>query len=162
MLSGRKALAKVSRTPGKTQTLNFFWADEGWFLVDLPGYGYAKVSKSMRKSWEQMIRNYLIRRETLACVFLLIDGSIPPQKSDIEFTAFLGESRVPFAHVFTKIDRVSKSARQHLKEEFDAKLLEEWEALPPSFQTSSEKRTGREELLGYIRKIHQEMRGSSE
>jgi len=132
LLSGRKALAKVSRTPGKTQTLNFFWTPEGWFLIDLPGYGYAKVSKAMRKNWELLIRNYLIRRPSLAMVFLLIDGSIPPQQNDLDFTNFLGESRVPFAHVFTKTDRVPKTKRQALRDAFEEKLLETWEALPLS------------------------------
>lgn len=153
MLSGRKSLAKVSGTPGKTQTLNFFWTAEGWYLVDLPGYGYAKVSKSLRKNWEQLIRNYLVRRPTLACVFLLIDGSIPPQASDMEFARFLGESRVPFALVFTKTDKVSKTKRQALRTAFDQKMLEEWEALPQAFQTSAEKKQGQDELLAYIRDI---------
>ncbi len=153
LLSGRKALAKVSRTPGKTQTLNFFWAAEGWFLVDLPGYGYAKVSKSMRKSWEQLIRNYLVRRPSLACVFLLVDGSIPPQQSDLDFVNFLGESGIPFAIAYTKTDRVPKTRRQSLREAFETRLLETWEALPPSFLTSAEKKMGQDELLAYIREI---------
>ncbi|MBI1192403.1 MAG: YihA family ribosome biogenesis GTP-binding protein [Bacteroidetes bacterium] len=162
MLSGRKALAKVSRTPGKTQTLNYFWTPEGWFLVDLPGYGYAKVSKAMRKHWEGLIRNYLIRRPSLAMVFLLIDGSIPPQQNDLDFTNFLGESRVPFAHVFTKTDRVPKTKRQAFREAFEEKLLETWEALPLSFMTSAEKRMGQDELLAYIRSIKEQLTAEAE
>lgn len=170
LLSGRKALAKVSTRPGKTQLLNFFWVTEspetavkikadqpgaiGWYLVDLPGYGYAKVSKTQRAAWEKLIRNYLIRRESLSCVFLLVDSSIPPQQADLDFADFLGECRVPWAVVYTKTDRVAASKRQGMRKAFEAKLLEHWDALPPHFSTSSSKKRGRHELLAYIRELN--------
>jgi GTP-binding protein len=183
LLSGRKALAKVSTRPGKTQLLNFFWVKEeagqssksgsgkpaagtsggakpsapgaiGWYLVDLPGYGYAKVSKTQRAAWEKLIRNYLIRRESLACVFLLVDASIPPQQSDLDFADFLGECRVPWALVYTKSDRVASSKRKGMRKAFEERLLEHWDALPPHFTTSSSKKRGRHELLAYIRELN--------
>jgi GTP-binding protein len=160
LLSGQKGLAKVSGTPGKTQTLNFFRSREGWFLVDLPGYGYAKVSKTQRKTWGQLIRHYLIRRPSLACVLLLVDGSIAPQRIDLDFIRFLGESRVPFALVYTKTDKVSKTARKALQLAFETELLREWEQLPPAFSTSSTRRLGAEELLAYVRDTAAALRGS--
>lgn len=153
LLTGRKALAKVSTRPGKTQALNFFWVREGWYLVDLPGYGYAKVSKTQRAAWEKLIRNYLVRRESLACVFLLVDASIPPQQADLDFADYLGECRVPWALVYTKTDRVPASRRQGLRKAFEQRLLEHWDALPPHFTSSSAKRRGRAELLAWIREV---------
>lgn len=150
-LAGRRKLAKVSGTPGKTQLLNFFWAESSWYLVDLPGYGYAKVSKTKRASWEKMIREYLVKRENLQCIFLLIDGSIPPQQIDLEFANWLGECMVPFVIVYTKCDKVPKTKRAALRDNFRKAMLETWEEMPQEFTTSSSSKAGKEELLDFIR-----------
>jgi GTP-binding protein len=154
LISGRKHIAKVSGTPGKTQLLNFFWVEEGWYIVDLPGYGFAKVSKTMRVKWEAMLRNYLVRRDNLQCVFLLIDSSITPQEADMKFAAWLGECHIPFVLVFTKIDRTSKPKRMLLREKWEERFLQEWDALPQTFDTSSSKFIGQDDLLSFIRKTN--------
>jgi GTP-binding protein len=150
MLTGKKGLAKVSQTPGKTQLLNFFLINHYWYLVDLPGYGYAKVSKVKQKVLSGMIKSYLFQREALLIAFVLIDPNIPPTKIDLEFINGLGEGNVPFALVFTKTDKLGKVAVQQSVERFLAALSETWETLPPYFVTSSEYRTGRPEMLEYI------------
>lgn len=150
MLTGKKGLAKVSQTPGKTQLLNFFLINHFWYLVDLPGYGYAKVSKVKQKVLSGMIKSYLFQREALLIAFVLIDPNIPPTKIDLEFINGLGEGNVPFALVFTKTDKMGKIAVQQSVERFLAALSETWETLPPHFVTSSEYRTGRPEMLEYI------------
>jgi GTP-binding protein len=150
MLTGKKGLAKVSQTPGKTQLLNFFLINHYWYLVDLPGYGYAKVSKVKQKVLSGMIKSYLFQREALLIAFVLIDPNIPPTKIDLEFINGLGEGNVPFALVFTKTDKLGKVAVQQSVERFLAALSETWETLPPYFITSSEYRTGRPEMLEYI------------
>jgi GTP-binding protein len=150
MLTGKKGLAKVSQTPGKTQLLNFFLINHFWYLVDLPGYGYAKVSKVKQKVLSGMIKSYLFQREALLIAFVLIDPNIPPTKIDLEFINGLGEGNVPFALVFTKTDKMGKVAVQQSVERFLAALSETWETLPPHFVTSSEYRTGRPEMLEYI------------
>jgi GTP-binding protein len=150
MLTGKKGLAKVSQTPGKTQLLNFFLINHFWYLVDLPGYGYAKVSKVKQKVLSGMIKSYLFQREALLIAFVLIDPNIPPTKIDLEFINGLGEGNVPFALVFTKTDKLGKIAVQQSVERFLAALSETWETLPPHFVTSSEYRTGRPEMLEYI------------
>ncbi len=155
MLTGRKALARVSNTPGKTQTLNHFLIDETWYIVDLPGYGYAKISKTQRKVWEQFIRNYLLRRENLQCVFHLIDSRIPPQKIDLEFADWMGEMHIPFVMVFTKIDDKKYNKGSNV-DAYNRKMLESWNTLPEHFLTSSRKRTGRNEILSFIEDINKQ------
>ncbi len=147
-----KGLAKVSGTPGKTRLLNFFLINEWWYLVDLPGYGYARVSKSMQKNLSGMINSYLLYREELLNAFVLIDSTIPPTKIDLDFINGLGEQSVPFVIVFTKTDRIGKDTLQKNIALFMGKLSETWETLPEYFITSAEKRTGRTELLEYIAK----------
>jgi GTP-binding protein len=150
MLTGRKGLAKVSATPGKTKLLNFFLINEKWHLVDLPGYGYARVSKSERKALENLINGYFERRAELYCAFVLIDANIPPTKIDQEFVNHLGALQVPFVLVFTKADKGGAKLAEENIAAFMHKLSETWETLPRYFVTSSERRTGREELLGFI------------
>ena len=150
MLTGRKEIARTSKKPGKTQLLNFFLVDGVWYLVDLPGYGYAKISKSKRREWEKMIQGYLKKRQNLQCAFVLIDANIPPQKIDIEFVNWLGEMRVPFVLVFTKTDRLNPEELEVNTERFRQALLEYWEQLPQQFVTSSRTNQGREEILDFI------------
>lgn len=153
MLTGRKALAKTSATPGKTLLINHFNINDSWYLVDLPGYGFAKRSKKVQDELTQMISTYILYREQLVNVFLLIDIRHDPQKIDIEFMEWLGENGVPFSIVFTKADKLTAGkARANVKKYLDS-LLDTWEELPPHFITSSENRTGKEELLDYIEKI---------
>ncbi len=150
MITGRKDIAKTSSTPGKTQMLNMFDVDETWRLVDLPGYGYAKVSKKHRASLRTMIEEYISTRPTLHCAFVLLDGSIPLQKIDREMIEWLGSNGVPQAWVFTKVDKGrSRATAQHLEDSIAA-LSADWEDLPPYFKTSSEKTLGREEVLTFI------------
>lgn len=157
MLTGRKSLAMTSATPGKTMLINHFSVNSGqWFLVDLPGYGYAKRSKSEQEKLSQLIRSYILKREQLTCLFLLIDSRLSPQKIDIDFIHFLGENGIPFAIVFTKADKNGTSALRHNVKVFLNRLTEEWEELPPHFITSSARGTGREELLDYIGSINEE------
>ncbi len=154
MLTGRKGLAHVSNTPGKTQTINFFLINENWHLVDLPGYGYAKTGKKIRAGFGPMIENYLLKREALVCCFVLIDSNIEPRKNDLEFLGFLGENQVPFAIAYTKCDRLSKAQLDRRLTAFRAALLETWETMPQEFITSAEHRTGREEVLDFIQQVN--------
>lgn len=151
LLTNRKELAKVSKTPGKTQMINFFLLDESWHLVDLPGYGYAKLSKTTRAVFDKMIRYYLSKREQLVTIFLLIDSSISPQKIDLEFIDWLGQNRIQFAIIFTKSDKEKALQVQKNIKQFKAKMLENWEGLPPFFLTSSEKNRGGNEIMKYIK-----------
>ncbi len=153
MLTGRKGLAKVSGTPGKTQLLNFFNINDSWYLVDLPGYGYAKVSKSQQRTLAKMIEGYLIRRAPLVLAFVLIDSNIPPTQTDLDFINQLGEFNVPFAILFTKTDRIKKGNLDQNIEDFLEALKETWETLPPHFRTSSTYSTGKTEVLDYIAQI---------
>jgi GTP-binding protein len=153
MLTARKGLAKVSATPGKTQLLNFFLIDERWFLVDLPGYGFAKVSKPKQRELSKMINEYLVKRKSLALAFVLIDCNVSPQKIDLDFINSLGEMQVPFAICFTKSDRPGKAALHQGVSAFLKALKKYWETLPPYFITSAEHRTGRKEVLDYIGSI---------
>ncbi len=155
MLTGRKGLAHVSNTPGKTQTINFFNINESWHLVDLPGYGYAKTNKKIRAGFGPMIENYLLQRESLVCCFVLIDSNIEPRKNDLEFLGFLGENQVPFVIAYTKTDRLSKAQLERRLAAFRAALLETWETMPQEFITSAEYRTGREEVLDFIHEVNQ-------
>ena len=154
MLTCTKALAKVSQTPGKTQLINHFLINEEWNLVDLPGYGYAKVSKSDRKAFSDIITNYIIKRENLYLLFLLIDSRLEPQQIDIDFVNWLGAQQIPFALVFTKTDKVSSGALQSNMDAFSAEMLNTWEELPQMFTSSAVTRTGREEILRYIEEIN--------
>lgn len=149
-LTGYKNLARISSLPGKTQTLNFYTINSLFYLVDLPGYGYAKVSKVQREKWEKMIRKYLCDRSQLLCTLLLIDGSIPPQKIDIEFANWLGQEGLPFAIIYTKTDKRRKSGSA---KDFEQALLNYWEKLPPVFSTSAVKKTGAAQVLKYIQYI---------
>lgn len=152
MLCGRKALAKVSGTPGKTRLLNYFLINEDWYLVDLPGYGFAKVSKSEQAKLSGMIEDYLLNRKTLVCAFILIDSNVPPQAKDLEFINRMGEHGIPFALVFTKTDRLSKNELAKNTAAFFRELKKNWETLPPYFLTSADHRTGRDEVLKFIGK----------
>lgn len=156
-LTGRNALARVSKRPGKTQTINFFEVDENWHLVDLPGYGYAKVSKKMRSDWDKMIFSYLEQRRQLVAAMVLIDARIPPQKIDLEFINRLGEGRIPFVLVFTKVDKLKSSKKQQLVSTFKKSMKEDWTELPPAFLTSSISGEGIEELLNYIGDLNKEL-----
>lgn len=153
MICGRRALAKVSGTPGKTQSINFFLINGNWHLVDLPGYGYARVSKTTRARWEGMIEGYLRRRDNLQCIFILIDSNIPPQKIDLEFIGKLGEWKLPFVIAFTKSDRISQREVSGNIADFKKELLKTWDALPQMFVTSSEKGLGRAEIIAFINDI---------
>ncbi|BDD05943.1 ribosome biogenesis GTP-binding protein YihA/YsxC [Aureibacter tunicatorum] len=159
MLLGRNKLAKVSSKPGKTQLINHFKVNEGtWYLVDLPGYGWAKVSKSLRSEWEPMTKGYLTTRENLACVFVLIDCRIPPQQIDLDFIDQLGEYGIPFIIVFTKADKLTKNKVQSGVAAFMKALKQRWEELPQYIITSSEAKTGRDELLDFIGDINESIK----
>ena len=157
MLCNHKNLAKTSATPGKTLLINHFIINNEWYLVDLPGYGYAKRSKTERAKLEQMISGYILQRQQLANVFVLIDIRHEQQQIDREFVDWLGQSQIPFAIVFTKADKLSAPKARQNAEEWMKKLEDTWEALPPYFITSAEKRTGREELLDHIDEINKEI-----
>jgi GTP-binding protein len=150
MLTGYKSLAKTSSTPGKTQLINHFLINKKWYLADLPGYGFAKVSKTAKAKWDTMIREYLLKRENLVTVFVLVDTRLDPQKIDLAFINWLGTKEIPFAIVFTKADKLSKGAAIKQTEIFKKEMLKTWAALPPLFITSAEKKMGREELLSFI------------
>lgn len=151
-LCNRKNLALTSGTPGKTQLINHFLIDEKWYLVDLPGYGYARVSKTQRKEFTGMIAEYLVGRPNLMNTFVLIDAKVPPQEIDLNFMFFLGKRGLPFSIVFTKIDKPKSSLFEKNQVDFKAALAEDWESFPPMFYTTSTKRRGKEELLAYIQK----------
>lgn len=154
LLTGRKNMAHTSNKPGKTQLLNYYLLNRSWYLVDLPGYGYAKISKIKRKEWEKMIQNYLVRRQNLQCAFVLIDANVPPQKIDVEFINWLGEMRVPFVIVYTKTDRLKPEEAESNMEAIRTELLQYWEALPEQFVTSAVNRTGAEDILNFIGSVN--------
>ena len=158
MLCNHKGLAKTSATPGKTLLINHFIINNEWYLVDLPGYGFAKRSKVMQKKLEQMISSYILMREQLVNVFVLIDIRHDPHTIDMEFINWLGESNIPFSIVFTKADKLAVTKVKPAAEKYMDKLRETWEELPPYFITSSEKKTGREEILDYIDGINKQMK----
>ena len=151
-LCHRKNLARTSAKPGKTQLINIFEVDQSWILADLPGYGYAKVSKGKRQQWSQMISSYLIHRPNLYCVFILIDARIPPQKIDLEQIEWMAQKEIPFVIVFTKADNYVKSSQQDHIEGFMTKLEAQWDPLPDYFVTSANKGLGRDSLLEFIGK----------
>ena len=150
MLVQRRGLAKTSSVPGKTVAINHFIINDAWYLVDLPGYGYAQHSKKTREQWRVMINNYITRRRNLVCTFVLVDSRLEPQNNDIGFMEWLGEQQVPFCIVFTKADKVSKAELGRNMEAMRNRLLEDWEEVPPIFITSSETKQGRDEVLDYI------------
>jgi GTP-binding protein len=150
MLTQTKDLAKTSAKPGKTQTINHFLINETWYLVDLPGYGYASVSKTIREGFGQMIEDYVQKRENLSCIFVLVDSRLEPQKSDLSFINWVGSKGVPLAIVFTKVDKLKLNELQRNIQQFKKAVLADWEELPPMLITSSEKKTGRDELLDFI------------
>ncbi len=153
MLVHQKKLAKVSSTPGKTQTINHFLINEEWYLVDLPGYGYAKLSKEDRWNFGQMIESYLQNRENLYCTFILIDSRLQAQKIDLDFINWVGKMNLPMALVLTKTDKLKQSELGKLKNAFENELLKSWEELPPLFITSAEKKSGRDKVLGFIEEV---------
>ena len=161
MLARNKKLAKTSSTPGKTLLINHFVINREWYLVDLPGYGFAKRSKSEIARLDQMIRGYILEREQLVNVFVLIDVRLEAQAIDLEFMNWLGLSGIPFAIVFTKADKLSASKVRANVSRYEQKMLEAWEEMPPYFVTSSEKSTGRDELLGYIEQINKSLKEES-
>jgi len=153
MLTGRRALAKTSSTPGKTQLINHFsmrTAGKEWYLVDLPGIGYAKVSKKDRFSWERTSREYLTKRENLMCIMMLIDSRLPPQKIDLQFMAWMAENGLSFTMIFTKVDKLTIADRAAFLPRYTERMLKQWSAMPPHFVTSAEKGDGRQDVLGFI------------
>ena len=158
MLTGRKALSKTSDTPGKTMLINHFLINGEWYIVDLPGYGYAKRSKESSDQLWRMIQGYVLGREQMTNLFVLVDSRIKPQKIDLEFMEWLGENGVPFSIVFTKMDKLGKVAGPAAVEEYKKVLLKTWEELPPIFMTSAEDARGRDELLGYIDTINKQLK----
>lgn len=156
MLVQKKGLAKTSATPGKTISINHFVINDEWYIVDLPGYGYAKRSKAQREEWQKTLNRYLKTRQNLIITFVLVDSRIEPQKNDIEFMQYLGENQIPFAVVFTKIDKLSATKAESNIQRYRDFLLQEWEELPPIFVTSSENGTGRDEILNFVENLNQE------
>lgn len=150
MLTGRKNLAKVSSNPGKTQTINYFLINGSWNLVDLPGYGFAKVSAQHRKRWQTMIENYIRHRTNLVCLFVLIDSRLTPQKNDLDFVNQLGSWQIPFTLIFTKTDKNTQSETAKNIKDFTERMKSHWEFLPLYFQTSIVKKSGREEILDLV------------
>ncbi|TNF42492.1 MAG: YihA family ribosome biogenesis GTP-binding protein [Bacteroidetes bacterium] len=150
MLVSRKGLAKISGSPGKTQTINHFLVNESWYLVDLPGYGYARVSQKMRDQWDKLFTSYITLRENLILLFVLIDGRHEPMATDLAFMERLALNGVPFARVFTKTDKLSATAAEKNRAVHDSVMLRTWESLPPTFVTSAASGEGRDRILDYI------------
>lgn len=156
MLTGRKSLARVSNTPGKTQHINQYLINDNWYLTDLPGYGYAKVSKTSRKKWIQFIRQYLNKRTNLMFVALLIDARIPPQTIDLEFANWLGEMHLPFIVIYTKADKLKPEQLKKNIFAFEEAMMENWTKMPQTFTSSARKKTGRDEILAFIDEINEQ------
>lgn len=154
MLTNNKNLAKTAAKPGKTQLINHFLINDSWYMVDLPGYGYARISETHRQAFEKMIRDYILKRENLVCLFVLIDSRHEPLRIDLEFMEWLGENGVPFVMVFTKADKLTANQRIRCIDKYHEVMLDTWETTPMAFMTSSEKRLGREELLDYIDELN--------
>ncbi|XOV93282.1 MAG: ribosome biogenesis GTP-binding protein YihA/YsxC [Bacteroidota bacterium] len=157
MLTNKRKLAKVSTKPGKTQLINHFLIDDTWYLVDLPGYGWARASKKEVAKWKNFTHEYFQNRKNLTCVFVLIDSRLDPQKIDLDFIQYLGERGIPIAFVFTKADKLGLNKSMGNAAAFRKVLMESWEELPPFFMTSAEKGHGKEELLKYIDDINREI-----
>jgi GTP-binding protein len=158
MLAGKKNLAKTSATPGKTQLINHFLINKKWYLVDLPGYGFAKVSKTAKSTWDKMIWDYLENRKNLLTVFILVDIRLEPQPIDLKFINKVGEKQIPLAIVFTKADKISRQQVIYSVEQYKKTLLKTWAELPLLFITSAEKKSGRDELLGYIEETNKDFK----
>ncbi len=154
MLTNQNKLAKTSSRPGKTQLINHFLINDEWYLVDLPGYGYAKVSKSVKSKFQKYIVDYIKKRENLYCLFVLIDSRLEPQKIDLEFITWLGENGVPFSLIFTKADKLKKNVLEENIEYYKSQLKQEWEELPFIIVSSSQTGLGKEEILSYIHSIN--------
>ena len=150
MITGVNSLAKVSGTPGKTKLINHFLINDSWYLVDLPGYGYARVSKSTRGEFSKLITDYVLKCEKMHYLFVLVDSRLEPQKIDLRFIELLGENGIPFGIIFTKADKLSQAQLNRNIKNYKQTLSEQWEELPPMFISSSEKGTGREEIIGFI------------
>ncbi len=150
MLTGWSKLAKISVQPGKTRTINHFYVNEEWYLVDLPGYGYAKVPVKLREIWVRATENYILKRENLVCLFVLLDIRHKPQPSDLDFMEFLGNNQIPFARVFTKSDKLTKTELETSISRYNSVMLENWESLPETFISSTVTKEGREEILNFI------------
>ena len=157
MLTNRKSLAKISGRPGKTQLINHFIINTNWFLVDLPGYGYARVSKTSKKKFQKFITNYFEQKTQLVSAFVLVDIRHKPQPIDLEFMQYLGESGIPFGIIFTKVDKLKPKAMDRHVQEYCEELLKTWEELPPYFITSSSKKIGQEEVLSFIEETNNEI-----
>ncbi len=157
MLVDKKNLAKTSGKPGKTQLINHFKINQRWFLVDLPGYGYAKVSKELRKKFQKFISDYFLKRKQLTCTFVLIDVRHTPQKIDLEFMQFLGENLIPFCIVFTKSDKLKSGQLDKNIKSYKTEMLNTWEEMPPFFVSSAMNKAGREEILSYIDSINRDL-----
>ena len=157
MLTNHKGLAMTSARPGKTMLINHFLINKSWYLVDLPGYGYAKRDRKSQEQIQRIIESYILGREQMTCLFLLIDSRLEPQRIDLAFIQWLGENGIPFAIVFTKADKLGIGKLKANIQAYLEKLAEQWEELPPHFVTSSEDRTGRQELLDYIDSINKEL-----
>jgi GTP-binding protein len=155
MLTGKKGLAKTSQTPGKTQLINHFLVNENWYIVDLPGYGYARASKTKKADWNKFIQMYLDKRESLQCVMVLIDSRLEPQKIDVEFCTWLGEKGLSFVLVFTKVDKQSSLKTDQSVAKFKKALLETFDEVPQIFITSAELHAGRDEILSFVSEINQ-------
>ncbi len=155
MLTGRNKLAKISSRPGKTQLINHFLVDGKWYLVDLPGYGWAKVSKADKERWKIMIHEYLLRRRNLLNVFLLVDSRHEPQKNDLNFMMWMGQHQIPFSLIFTKIDKLGGTKLQKNLASYREALRKDWEELPPYFEVSNVKKIGGDEIIDYINRINQ-------
>jgi GTP-binding protein len=154
MLCNHKELARTSSNPGKTISINHFLINDKWYIVDLPGYGYAKRSKDLRTKWEEELEKYLRGRENLQCVFVLVDSRIEPQTSDLEFINFLGKLEVPFSIVFTKTDKLNQSGRSKNTKLFTDKVLEYWDELPTIFHTSANEKKGKDKMLKFVDEIN--------
>ena len=158
MLTGRKGLAMTSATPGKTMLINHFLINKNWYIVDLPGYGYAKRGQKGQEQIQRIIETYILQREQMTCLFVLVDSRHEPQAIDLAFIEWLGENGVPFAIVFTKADKLTNGKVKDNVNKYLKKLTEQWEELPPHFVSSSEKKTGRQEILDYIDSINRSLK----
>lgn len=158
MITGNRNLAKTSGKPGKTQLINHFLINDSWFLVDLPGYGYAKVSKDQRKTFQKFIKDYFNKRMQLACSFVLIDSRHEPQRIDLEFMEYLGEHGIPFCIVFTKADKLGRTGLEKNLQHYKKVMLESWEEMPQYFVSSSADKRGRDEILGFIEQVNLSLR----
>jgi GTP-binding protein len=158
MITNRNRLAKTSAAPGKTRLINHFLINDEWYIVDLPGYGYIKAKPGQRKKFQIIITDYIIKRGNLACLFLLLDSRLEPQKIDLAFITWLGESGVPFALIFTKTDKISASKFNNNQKAYESVLSETWEELPPVFKTSAPRKLGREDILDFIEEINSSLK----